>query len=469
MKWQVILFVAIALAGCARFEPRPLSPADTAAQFEERTLTNPDLKAFLEKNLPQHASPWPPKVWDDELLTLTAFYYHPSLDVARAQWGVARAGVETAGGRPNPVLSATPGYSSNPSSGVSPWFPAVSLDIPIETAGKRGYRQAQARQLSEAARLNIASVAWQVRSNLRASLLDYAAARQRARLLERQVQAQDQVLTLLEERQRAGAVARTELITPRVARTRLGVDYADAQRQEAEGRVRIADALGLPVKALEGVELDFPLVQAADTRETPASADARRQALLGRPDILSGLAEYAASEAALRLEIAKQFPDLHLAPGYQFDQGEHKWSLGLSVELPVLNQNQGPIAEAKARREAAAARFMALQASVIAQIDTALAGRTAAREQLRRQGELSRLSREQAASVQSLFDAGASDRLELASAQLEAGASDLAYLEAQIRLRQADARLEEAIQQPQTAWPALEQGRNAVVKKEKVP
>ena len=49
------------------------------------------------------------------------------------------------------------------------------------------------------------------------------------------------------------------------------------------------------------------------------------------------------------------------------------WSSGASAfELPVLNQNQGPIAEAAARRAEAAARFNALQAKVLADIDAAV-------------------------------------------------------------------------------------------------
>jgi len=41
-----------------------------------------------------------------------------------------------------------------------------------KTAGKRGRRIAKAEHLSEAARLNIATVAWHVRRNVRGSLLD---------------------------------------------------------------------------------------------------------------------------------------------------------------------------------------------------------------------------------------------------------------------------------------------------------
>ena len=80
---------------------------------------------------------------------------------------------------------------------------------------------------------------------------------------------------------------------------------------------------------------------------------------------MGALADFAASQATLRLEIAKQYPDVRLSPGYQYDQGDNKWSLGLSVDLPVLNRNQGPIAEAKARRSEAAARFNAVQAKAL--------------------------------------------------------------------------------------------------------
>jgi outer membrane protein TolC len=159
------------------------------------------------------------------------------------------------------------------------------------------------------------------------------------------------------------------------------------------------------------------------------------------------------------LEIARQYPDVHLAPGYQFDQGEHKLSLGLSVELPILNQNQGPIAEAKARRERAAAQLLALQAKIIAQIDLALAVRNAALDQLARQESLTRLARQQFSAVESQFNAGAADKLDLAGARVDATASDLALLDAQTKVRQALAQLEDAIQRPLEAMPVIEQGR----------
>ena len=52
----------------------------------------------------------------------------------------------------------------------SPRLVTATVDLTLETGGKRGYRIAQATQLSEAARLNVASIAWQVHSRVRSEL-----------------------------------------------------------------------------------------------------------------------------------------------------------------------------------------------------------------------------------------------------------------------------------------------------------
>src|SRR4051812_40989395 len=93
----------ILLTGCVRFHPQPLSAEKNAAQLESRSLTNAALKVFLEQNLNHELTNWPAAEWDFDTLALAAFYFHPDLAVARAQWNTAQAGIKTAGGRPNPT------------------------------------------------------------------------------------------------------------------------------------------------------------------------------------------------------------------------------------------------------------------------------------------------------------------------------------------------------------------------------
>jgi len=74
--------------GCARFHSKPLSASANADALESRSLTNANVEIVLKKNLLRDFDNWPAVEWDFNMLALAAFYYHPSLQVARAQWAI---------------------------------------------------------------------------------------------------------------------------------------------------------------------------------------------------------------------------------------------------------------------------------------------------------------------------------------------------------------------------------------------
>jgi outer membrane protein TolC len=451
-NFVILILAAGLIAGCARFQPRPLAPERTAAQLESRRLDDAGLKKFLEKNLGHELENWPLPKWDLNSLTLAAFYFHPDLDVARAQWRVAEAGVKTAGARPNPSVSVTPGYDSQIPGNYSPWLVPVTFDVPIETAGKRAKRIAEAQDASKSAYWNLITTAWQIRSGVRAGLLDFTIAGQRAGLLKDQLADQEQIVKLLQQRLDAGEISRPELVTAQITLNKTRLDFSDAQSKQAEARSRLAEALGISSAALDGLNLDFNFSVTAP--ENLTSADARRVALLGRSDIRGALAGYAAAEDDLHLQIAKQYPDLHLGPGYAWNNGnagDSQWSLGLTLELPILDQNQGPIAEAKARRELVAAQFVALQARVIAEIDRAVAGYNLANQQLKTDDDLLAAEQKQRQSVAAQFQAGAADHLDSVSAQIGLDNALLTHLDGQAKFQTALGAMEDALQRPADA------------------
>jgi len=433
--------VGAVLTGCVHYRPKPLVAAKVAADFESRSFADAGLKVFLETN--RVAGEWPRRSWELESLTLAAFYFSPELEVARAQWGTAQAGLRTAGQRPNPTVTASPQYNTTTLL-PSPWIAAVNLDIPLETAGKRGHRIAQARHLSDVAKLNIASTAWQVRGKLRRALVDFYAASEQERLLAAQQAAQEQNVKLLEAQLAAGAVSPAEVTRERIALDTTKLAAHDARRQRAESRVALAEAIGVPVAALEATEIAFAgLDRAPQDLDAPT---ARRQAVLNRADVLAALSEYAASEAALRLAVAKQYPDIHLNPGYEFDQGDNKWGVGLSLELPVLNQNQGPIAEAEARRGESAAKFNALQARVLADIERGVAAYRAVLEKSATADSLLANLEKQERLLRGRFEAGEVSRSEVIAGQVELAAARLARADAVAKAQQALGQLEGALQ-----------------------
>lgn len=445
----IILALALASvvgAGCQHYQPAPLSPEKSATAFDARSLSDPALRKFLEMNLGFEISFWPTTGWDFDSLTLAAFYFHPDLEVARDQWAVAKAGEKTAGGRPNPTVSVTPGYSVNPAAGTSAWFPGLAIDQPVETAGKRDKRLVHAGQLSEAARLNIFTAAWQVRNTLRVALIHLSDALKRKILFQAQLDAQEKLIGSLEQRVQAGALASYELTTARIAREKIRLNLDEAARQAVENSGRAAAAVGVPASALNSAAINFAWKVPADTELT--TPEFRRQALLGRADVRGALADYAASQSALELEIAKQWPDVHLGTGYQFDQGENKFSLGLSAEIPVFNRNQGPILEAKARRAEAAARFIALQAKVLGDIDRAVAGYRHAQARLATLQDLRAARKKQRDALAAQVQAGGADRLDLLNLQVESALGELIEWDGGIKAMLAFAQLEDAIQRP---------------------
>lgn len=445
LKNLPLLLIALGLAGCVHYQPQPLAPEKTAAQWEARQLTDAGLQAFITTHLAQPPAQWPPPRWNLELLTLAAYYYQPSLDVARAQWRVAGAAAISAGARPNPTVSIAPGITANSPGGVSPWLMAAGFDWPVETAGKRGLRIAQAKQVACVARFNLISTAWQVRANVRDSLAAYRFAEGQTSVLGEKIRLQQEIVAKLEGRLQAGSISSGDVTAARIALGKMQVELSVARDNEAAARARVAAAVGISVPVFTNTPLAMTLYTPQLSSEQLAQA--RGRALQNRADLLAALADYAACETTLQLEIAKQYPDVRLSPGYEYDQGANKWRLGLSLELPVLNQNQGPIAEAKARRNESAASFLALQAKVISEMDAAVENFQRTRQSyfdfIPAVNDGLKLERALEAQVR----AGAADTLDLLNAKLERFTTVALFDEAGYRSEQAFGQLEDAMQQ----------------------
>jgi cobalt-zinc-cadmium efflux system outer membrane protein len=441
--------VTLVLAGCVNtaVPPATLQVEKSAVAFDARTLRDAGLQAFLQENLGRV----PADTWDFEALGWVAFYYNPSLALARVQWETARTAERGATERPNPTLALTPGYNTTREAGVSPWMPSVNLDFLLSTANKRGHQRDIAAHDAEAARLAIASAAWSVRSELRKALLAASAAARQEASLRQQVDVQRRLVELLQQRFALGAIAAPDVSNVRTAYIRAESAAANAASQAASARGQVAAALGVPLAALNNVTLPAPAATPPLSAET--IAEARHRSLRTRADVLAALAKYQAAHAALELEIAKQKPDLHLGPGYQWDQGPNKWTLAVSFELPIFNHNEAAIATAVARREEAAAQFAVVQAQAIAAIDSAAAAQSAATAQLDRARRLREEVARQTALVEQRLAAGGADQVDVQTARLDLATTDAAVADAENASAAATGALEDALQIP---FPRLE-------------
>ncbi|MBU2824943.1 MULTISPECIES: TolC family protein [Acidithiobacillus] len=441
------LFLLSLLSACATYHPQPLSPERSADAFQARSLDDPKLRVFLSDygHSPTH---WPKRHWGLHDLVLLALYESPELAVQRARWQVVRANVITAGQRPNPSIGFLSQHHSIAPEGVLPWTLGFSFDIPIETDGKRGDRVQGALALADAARFQVGETAWQVRVLVRQRFLDLWAAIEQAKLLKTEVALRKRMLKLVEQRFAVGESSAFAVNSIQLELQRAQMTLAAAEAHAASARAALAQALGLPLGAIADVHFDFTDMNQSPAGRHPPLATLERAALRHRLDLQAALARYAAAEDTLKLEIAKQYPDIHLGPGYEWEEGDNKWALGLTITLPILNQNQGPIAAAKGQVAAAAATFTALQARVIGQVSQSAAGYRGALQTLRTARVLLEVQRKNQQLLERRYASGETDSLALLGGHLAYLVAERDLLVASYQAQQALGALENAVQQP---------------------
>ncbi len=433
------------LAGCATqpYVAQPVAALQAATRFEQRSLDSLDLRDFMiSQGYPENR--FPIKTWDLSALTLAAFFFHPGLEVARAEWRLAQAGQISAGQKTNPGLSTSIDHHSIAAGGVSPWTFSLAFGITIETGGKRAIREAHAALMTDVARMAIAATAWNVRSELRRQWAEYQGTLQQIELLRRKSALRDEMVQLLQRRLDAGMVSAVESQQMRLLAQQAQQILAAEQSRLPGLRANLATAAGMPEQALESATFGTL------TNALPRLPDAalQRAALTNRLDLLAALVRYAAAESVLELEFAKQTPDITLFPGYSYDQGDNRWSLGLSILPNLFNHNEGPIKEAQARRDLEAEQFYALQIRVIGELDQARANCQAALNETSQAEKLLDAQRLREAQLEQQFAVGYSDHLELLGVRLETLEAEQGVLAAQRQTQRASGLLEDAVQHP---------------------
>jgi cobalt-zinc-cadmium efflux system outer membrane protein len=437
------------LYGCATYHPEPLDAAKTAQQLDSRSMSNPGLCQYLKANPETKLPSCPPLEWNLAALTLVGFYYSPDIAVADARVREADAAIITAGAVPNPTVHLGPQFREAISPNFAPWgIGSFNLDLPIETAGKRGYRTAEAQRLADAARLAAGETAWTVRGRIRAALLQYLLDLRERDLSAHEAERLAQVVRLFEQRINAGGASQPELYLAQGSLQGARLKSIEIVARVSVDRNVLSAALGVPVSALDGLAFSWPGFDSPPGQQSLSPTEIQQLALLNRIDLRRQLTQYAAADEALKLEIAKQYPDIDIAGGYSWEGGENIFELGPSAVLPVFNQNQGPIAEAEARRREVAAQFLAMQAGIIEQSQTNLTRYRGALGALDAARSAADFAAKRLGQARRALAVGETDTVVLAQAQLQDLSVQQGLLDSLTNAQTALGALEDSIQRP---------------------
>ena len=362
---KLIGFALLLLVGCAHYQAKPIALSNIAQAQAGQSLAAPCIAAAHVAGGDQ---------WLEAELIAAAECFNPSLARAKAATQLAAANGSVARQYPGLALVISTEYARNAPE-ASKWLRGLSLDIPIDFGVRKAVRLEAAAQMQLLSTLENLITQRAVAAEIGLSIDAIRAAQQEEFLLQLRATQQQDWLKFVAQRIVEGQISQAERLKPQQDLLATQALLLRAQAGERIARGRLALALGVPLSQVLSLKVrteraDAPL---------RASNEMRRAALLARPELLRALGQYQLSELALRLEVARQYPDIRLIPGYIWERGLVKLPLALSAALPPLDGNRNAILVAEAARELAARELELIQANITNEIDVAVVNLAAAR------------------------------------------------------------------------------------------
>lgn len=453
-NFSIATILSFSLSGCQliAYLSKPIDPQATAERLTQKSLDEPNFIAYLAKRgISVDGDLF--TTWNLETLHATALFFHADLVVAKEKLALAEYSIQIAAQRPGLGVNGGIGRSDRANNDINPMSYALQIDIPFETTSKRAIKIEEAEQLAEVARMDAAEIAWNIRHQIYLDLIAYQEQQSSLKLLQLEMENYAQLISMLQKRVAFGMSSNTELSQYQLLQQKNQIQLRNLSFKTDVLLAKLAADIGLTLNefkripiAMNDVTEDIKQNQTMSLSMESLQSDA----VIHRIDIRRALARYAASEAKLKLEVAKQIPDISLSPGYAFEFGDRVWSLGFSTLLNMLQQQPKLIQQAEQLRAVEGAQFEAIQASAIAQTNNAWAQFSAAKVAHNSAHEMLNARAAHIQKIQNQFDAGLADRLILTQAKLILHLAEQDVNTTGFEVLRQYAHLENTIQRPLT-------------------
>jgi cobalt-zinc-cadmium efflux system outer membrane protein len=445
--------LALACLACVRYEPRPLDPARHPAEIRTRSLADSALVAGVARyaGRPEGAR------WTDRQLAVAALRLRADLRRLRAEWRAAEAALRTAGERPRPGVQGDLERRVGGRDEGSPWVVAVGGLFALELGGKRGARLQAARAGVMLAESRLLAAAWGGATGARFAAAGLAQATGEVVDAREEVRLLQEVHGLERARYAEAALGAAEVARTSTEIQNARLSLAEAEHAVFDARAALAAALAVPVLAVESVEPDVTTPAGCSSLDSTGVDTFVAGALGRRHEVGLALGEYALAESRLRMQVARQYPDLELGPGFVWDQGVHRWTLALALPALLGSRNRGAIGEAEAAREVAGIKVAEVQDSVFADIESVVQRCRGASLELSATDSVMAAATRLAERDRAAYQRGETSRLEPARTELQLLRAQRARRRAERGLALASLELERAAGGPSSRaigeWP----------------
>lgn len=330
--------IALATAGCARYQSQPLDLREFSAQWRQASVA-PELSPVGDQG---------PVDLDDGVslaeAELIALVYHPELRTLRLRAGVPLAAADQAGRWSDPELGVEVEHILEEVD--EPWVVMGSLAITIPLSGSPSARRRLRAAEADAALAQVLAQEWALRQALRRAWTDWSRAQALSELLARHGSALAALLDIAEQLHAGGQLDAPQIRAIRLAHATAGIDREDA--------TTAAQVARLDLLALCGLHPDSPLrLQPSLELTSPELPEDELELLLTHPELRAAMAAYQVAERSLALAVRRQYPDLRIGLGGGVDGGQSRLAFGLGLlPIPIWNGNGEEIATTRAERAA---------------------------------------------------------------------------------------------------------------------
>jgi cobalt-zinc-cadmium efflux system outer membrane protein len=291
----------------------------------------------------------------------------PRLSIERQALAGAEANRITAGAYPNPSVS----YGlSRPSGGQATQFDGTrqqqaTVEVPLLIAGQRSARIDKAEREIEAARARVVSGSSSLSAEASALFVALLAAQEKAALLTAAHEELNRLRDIVAGREASGMASRYDLI-------RLEVELGGIRMKIEEAKADVSDRAG-NLAALLGLRNWRPRAS-GDLRPLTVVADALanpRDRAQTSPAAQTAIREESLAQSGVEVARRERWPVPSVSAGRAWTSEPYGASnfMGLSIEIPIFDTRQGPLARAEAEARAAAFRRELVVAEVAANLE----------------------------------------------------------------------------------------------------
>ncbi|UZE47048.1 TolC family protein [Rhodopseudomonas sp. P2A-2r] len=281
----------------------------------------------------------------------------PRLTAAERDVGIASGQRIQAGALINPEVSYEQdnSFGSRTYRGTRSAETTLQISQLFELFGKRDARIAAGQAGVETAAIQRKAIRLEVLAETAGAFLNVLGAQRRIQILDEQIAEIDRIAPLLQRRTEAGASSVAETGRAEVASALVKADRERVRSLLATSKRELAVLMGDTTPKFSAVSGRL------DATGRPPSFSAVIAAIDANPQLMRWTAIYAQRNAELLIARLRPYPDVRVNAGWRHfnDTGDDAVRLGVTVAIPVFDQNQGNIlsaqeslAKTRAEREA---------------------------------------------------------------------------------------------------------------------